>query len=74
METVKINPTLYALLGAPCVSGSYIVIQLSFDREELERIKAAIEAQTHYFTPKLEVCKVDDHVAEWYWPRKVYSD
>ena len=70
METTTTLPKLYALLGAPRTHGTYLVIQLSFDKEELERIKAAIEAQTYYFTPKLEIREVDDHVAEWYWPEK----
>ena len=72
MEPIKIYPKLYALLGAPRVNGSFIVMQLSFDKEELERIKGAVEAQTHYFTPQMKIREVDDHVAEWNWPKKIY--
>ena len=72
MELTTTPPTLYALLGSPGTHGEFILIQLSFNKKELELMKAAIEAQTHYFTPKLEVREVDDHVAEWYWPKKVY--
>lgn len=74
METETARPKVYALLGAPGTHGTYTVIQLSFDKDGLERIKAAIEAQTRYFTPKLEVVEVDDGIAEWYWPQKVYPN
>lgn len=69
------NEKLYVLLSTPVGStygGSYrpLVIKMSFDRQELERTKAAIEAQTRFFTPKLEVCEMNDEIAEWYWPER----
>ena len=73
MEAIVIYPKLYALVGAPYGHIDRVVIQMSFDKDELERMKAAIESQVHYFTLNLEVCEVDDRIAEQCWPKKTYS-
>jgi len=74
MELTTTPPKIYALLGAPSTHGEAILIQLSFNKKELELMKAAIEAQTYYFTPRMEIREMDDHVAEWHWPQKVYPN
>ena len=65
------NDKLYVLLSTP-VGSTYdrpLVIKMSFDRQELERTKAAIEAQAGIWAPYLEVALLDKHIAEWDWPR-----
>ena len=69
------NEKLYVLLSTPVGStygGSYrpLVIKMSFDRQELERTKAAIEAQAGIWAPYLEVALLDKHIAEWNWPQR----
>lgn len=62
---------LYVLLSAPSHSsnGRLLVIKTSFDRDDLERTKAAIEAQAGIWAPKLEVAPLDERIAKWYWPK-----
>ena len=61
---------LYVLLSSRKTSSGArpIVVKMSFDRRELERTKAAIEAQSGIWAPRLEVAPLDKHIAEWYWP------
>lgn len=64
------NDKLYVLLSTRPESthDRPLVIKMSFDRQELERTKAAIEAQAKFWAPRLEVALLDDQIAERYWP------
>lgn len=69
------NGKLYVLLSASSTSthSRPLVIKMSFDRQELERTKAAIEAQAGIWAPRLEVTPLDKDIAEWYWPESSKS-
>jgi len=62
---------LYALLTNPKAefgSGKYEVIQVSFNKEELEDIATYLN-KIHYWSPHAKVVEVDEDVCQWYWPR-----
>lgn len=60
---------LYALITCP-ISDNQIpkVIQVSFDKEELEEIANYLN-QFPYFSPNAEVREADESICERYWPR-----
>ena len=58
---------LYALLARRAKGyGEKVVVQMSFDRDELERMKAAVEAQSGFCAPDLEVAPLDQCNAKFY--------
>lgn len=61
---------LYALITCP-LPQTYggKVIQVSFNREELEEIAKYLN-QIPYFSPNATVKEVDQSVCEYYWPTK----
>jgi len=59
---------LYALITMPSDQSMSKVIQVSFNKEELEEIANYLNA-IPYFSPNARVKEVDSHVCEFYWPR-----
>ena len=58
---------LYVLLASRAQGyGEKVVVQMSFDRQELERMKAAVEAQSGFCAPDLEVAPLDQCNAKFY--------
>ena len=60
---------LYALITNPISDNPKPkVIQVSFNKEELEEIAEYLNQFT-YFSPRASVKEVNENVCEYYWPK-----
>jgi len=62
---------LYALITNRESGYGYgpIVVQVSFNKEELEEIANYLNNNIKYFSPNATVSEVNDAVCQWYWPK-----
>lgn len=62
---------LYALITNRDGMHGYgaVVVQVSFNEEELIEIANYLNTNIKYFCPNAFVKEVDENVCEWYWPR-----
>ena len=59
---------LYGLLTNPIADFRHpVIVQVSFDREELEEIAEYLN-ELKYFSPRAEVIEIDDDAVCYYWP------
>ena len=60
---------LYGLLTNPRADFQHpVIVQVSFDREELEEIAKYLNEEIKYFSPRAEVIEIDDDACCYYWP------
>ena len=68
MPETKKEKKLYALITHKGEYGG-MIIQVSFNKKELEEIARYLNNNIKYFSPRAEVQEVDESVCQWYWPK-----